>query len=506
MKNDVNKQIKSGAIISYLAIAISIISALLYTPWMKNQIGDANYGLYTLITSLISMFLMDFGLGTSVTRFVAKYRAEDKQELIADVLGCVVKLYLAIDIVILIALTAVYFNLEKIYAGLSMEEIQMLKSVFLIFGTYSILAFPFTPLSGILNAYELFIEMKLCDLFQKLLAIGLIIIVLLSGHGLTYLVAMNALAGVISIVIKIWFVKTKVKINPNFKVRNFILLKSILNFSVWVTVMAISQRMIFNIAPSILGMVSNSLEIARFAPASQMEGYFFTFAYAINGLFLPLLSRYESKSNDNAILNLAEKVGRYQMGILGLLYTGIVVLGTQFMGLWMGYDYEICGICTLMMVTPSLFQYSQQIFNTMLSVRNLIKYQALTALIMGLMNIILSFLFIPDMGAVGSSLSIMIAYTINFVLLNIVYKKKLELNLKSFYVNVFGRYIPVILLAIIISKIILLQVYFSGWSGFFIETIIVGFIYLSILLIFGISKIERREIMEKIKNYHITRH
>lgn len=209
MKNNVNKQIKSGAIISYFAIAISIISALLYTPWMKNQIGDANYGLYTLITSLISIFLMDFGLGTSVTRFIAKYRAENKQKLIADVLGCVVKLYLAIDIVILIALTFVYFNLEKIYIGLSMEEIQMLKSVFLIFGTYSILAFPFTPLSGILNAYELFIEMKLCDLFQKLLAIGLIIIVLLSGHGLTYLVAMNALAGIISIIVKIWFVKTK---------------------------------------------------------------------------------------------------------------------------------------------------------------------------------------------------------------------------------------------------------------------------------------------------------
>ena len=499
MKNNVNRQIKSGAVISYFAIAISIISALLYTPWMKNQIGDANYGLYTLITSLISIFLMDFGLGTSVTRFVAKYRAENKEKLIADVLGCVLKLYLAIDIIIFIALTVVYFNLEKVYTGLSMEEIQVLKSVFLIFGTYSILAFPFTPLSGILNAYELFIEMKLCDLFQKLLAIGLIIIVLLSGHGLTYLVAMNALAGVISIIIKIWFVKTKVKIKPNFKVRDFILLKAILNFSIWVTVMAISQRMIFNIAPSILGMVSNSLEIARFAPASQMEGYFFTFAYAINGLFLPLLSRYDSKSNDTAILNLAEKVGRYQMGILGLLYTGIVVLGTQFMGLWMGSDYKICGLCTVMMITPSLFQYPQQIFNTMLSVRNLIKYQALAAVVMGLTNIILSFVFIPQMGALGSSLSIMISYTINFVLLNIIYHKKLRLNLKKFYVQVFVRYIPIILFSILISKGILTNIKFSGWSSFFIGTMITGIIYLCILLVFGISKIERQMILAKIR-------
>lgn len=503
MKNNVNRQIKSGAVISYFAIAISIISALLYTPWMKNQIGDANYGLYTLITSLISIFLMDFGLGTSVTRFVAKYRAENKEKLIADVLGYVLKLYLAIDIIIFIALTVVYFNLEKVYTGLSMEEIQVLKSVFLIFGTYSILAFPFTPLSGILNAYELFIEMKLCDLFQKLLAIGLIIIVLLSGHGLTYLVAMNALAGVISIIIKIWFVKTKVKIKPNFKVRDFILLKAILNFSIWVTVMAISQRMIFNIAPSILGMVSNSLEIARFAPASQMEGYFFTFAYAINGLFLPLLSRYDSKSNDTAILNLAEKVGRYQMGILGLLYTGIVVLGTQFMGLWMGSDYKICGLCTVMMITPSLFQYPQQIFNTMLSVRNLIKYQALAAVVMGLTNIILSFVFIPQMGALGSSLSIMISYTINFILLNIIYHKKLRLSLKTFYIQVFARYIPIILFSIFISREVLVNITLSGWSNFFVGAIITGTIYLCILLVFGFSKVERQMILVKIKKKRI---
>ena len=48
MKQNNNSQIKSGAIISYLGIIISTIASLLYTPWMKNHIGDANYGLYTL--------------------------------------------------------------------------------------------------------------------------------------------------------------------------------------------------------------------------------------------------------------------------------------------------------------------------------------------------------------------------------------------------------------------------------------------------------------------------
>ena len=73
------KQIKLGAMISYAAIAINIVATLLYTPWMVRQIGQANYGLFTLATSLINLFLIDFGISSAMSRFLSKYRAEGKQ-------------------------------------------------------------------------------------------------------------------------------------------------------------------------------------------------------------------------------------------------------------------------------------------------------------------------------------------------------------------------------------------------------------------------------------------
>lgn len=69
-------QIKWGAILSYVAIVVNIIATLLYTPWMKNQIGVSNYGLYTLAISFISLFMMDFGIGAAV----AVLRQEKKRE------------------------------------------------------------------------------------------------------------------------------------------------------------------------------------------------------------------------------------------------------------------------------------------------------------------------------------------------------------------------------------------------------------------------------------------
>ena len=128
-----HSQIKSGAIISYAGILVSTIASLLYTPWMKDQIGDAHYGLYALMGSLVSIFLMDFGLGASVTRFISKFRAENNYTQINDVMGYVFKLYLYIDVLISIVLFVIYLLIDHIYVGLNLQERETLKKIFLIF-------------------------------------------------------------------------------------------------------------------------------------------------------------------------------------------------------------------------------------------------------------------------------------------------------------------------------------------------------------------------------------
>ena len=61
-------QIKFGAILSYVSIAVNIIAGLLYTPWMVNQIGGDDYGLFTIVNSLITLFMVDFGLSAATSR------------------------------------------------------------------------------------------------------------------------------------------------------------------------------------------------------------------------------------------------------------------------------------------------------------------------------------------------------------------------------------------------------------------------------------------------------
>jgi O-antigen/teichoic acid export membrane protein len=188
-----SKQIKIGALISYGTIAFHIIAGLIYTPWMISKIGQSDFGIYTLATTLITMFVMDFGLGAAVSRFVSKYRAENRQDMVNNFVGLVYKLYLHVDAVILVALLAVYCCMDIVYGNLTPEELEKLRVLYVIVASFSVISFPFSNLNGIITAYESFIALKLCDFFNKALTILLIVIALLFDMGVYALVTVNAL-------------------------------------------------------------------------------------------------------------------------------------------------------------------------------------------------------------------------------------------------------------------------------------------------------------------------
>ena len=210
------KQIKIGAILSYFSIILNVGAGLLYTPWMVKMIGQSQYGLYTLANSLISLFLVDFGLSSATARYVSKYRAENDTQKVNNFLGIVYKLYLIIDGVIFSALIVVYFFINVIYKNLTPVEIEQFKVVYIIAGLFSVINFPFVTLNGILTAYEEFIHLKLSEVFYRLFLVAIMIVVLLHGGGLYSLVIVNAAVGLAVIAYKYIVIKTRLLINVNF--------------------------------------------------------------------------------------------------------------------------------------------------------------------------------------------------------------------------------------------------------------------------------------------------
>jgi O-antigen/teichoic acid export membrane protein len=429
------KQIKLGALMSYFTITFNIVAGLIYTPWMVRQIGQADYGLYTLAISFISLFALDFGLGSAVSRFMSMYNIKGDTVGAKRFLGITCKLFLLITAIFFLVLVLIYLQIENIFLELNLLEISKLKVIFCISGLYSIIAFPFNPLNGILISNERFLFMKSIDLFHKLLIILLMVIALINGYGLYALVIVNAFVGLLTLAIKLVYIKKLTDTKIDFSCKDKILLKEIFGFSAWTTVIAISHRLILNITPTILGAFAGSIQIAIFSIGMTIEGYTWTIAQALNGLFLPKVTRMTINKNDMVEFeSLMVKVGRIQLFVIGLIIVGFASMGKEFMVLWMGENFADTYYVALLLIAPCIITLTQEIAYTKLVALNEIKYRAMASLTVAVISIVLSMILSKNYGAIGSAIAIFIGNVVGLlVIMNIVYYKVLKINIFRFF-------------------------------------------------------------------------
>ena len=206
-----NRKIAAGTILGYIALALSVLSSLFFTPWIKESIGNSMYGIYTLALSVINLFLIDFGLGNSINAYVSKYRANGDIKNEDRFLAATLKIYLLLDFVILLIFVIVYFLIDFIYAGLTIDEKIVLKNVFIILAGFSCLTFPSSLFNGILKAYEEFGWIKCIEMINKLAYIGLTAASLALNLGLYAVIGSYAISSLVNALLLFTFVRFKVK-------------------------------------------------------------------------------------------------------------------------------------------------------------------------------------------------------------------------------------------------------------------------------------------------------
>ncbi len=495
-----SKQIKLGAVLSYFSIGVNILSGLLYTPWMVNQIGQSDYGLYTLANSLISLFLIDFGLSSATARYLSKYNAQGEKDKAEGFLGTVYKLYLIVDAIILIALIIIFFQLDSIYASLTPDELSKFKVVYVISALFSVVNFPFVTFNGILTAYEKFIPLKISDVIYRVFLVLFTVIALLFGYGLFALVTVHAVVGLFIIVFKFVVIKRSVPLKVNFKFKEKDLYKDIFGFSLWTTISSLAQRLVFNITPTILGMVANAAEIAVFGVVTTIEAYTYTITAAINGMFMPKISRImNSDDKESNLTPLLISVGKFQYALNGLIIAGFAVVGKSFINLWMGPEYIDAYYGILLVIVPGIFFNSLQIANTTMVVTKKVNLMAVVNVVTGVTNICLSYPLSKMYGVVGACSSIAVAYMLRAIVLLIIYNKVLPIDIGRFIKECYIKMSVPIILTIGVGMGLNMVSDANGWFALILKGIVVVAIYGVLAFMVGFNRAEKIALFTKVK-------
>ena len=155
----------------------------------------------------MGFFSIDFGLGETIARYVAKYQSEKNNQFQIDLINVVIRIYFVITFLIVSLLLIVYGNIGYFYSGLSQMEMEIFKSVFVLIIIYCATSVFFSPINGILIGNERFLFIKVTEVINKSAFILLTFYVLFIDPNIKYLIYSYMISGIVVIAIKIFYFK-----------------------------------------------------------------------------------------------------------------------------------------------------------------------------------------------------------------------------------------------------------------------------------------------------------
>lgn len=493
--------IQIGVLLTYLTIILGNAISLIYTPIMLGIIGQQEYGLFSLVNSIIAyIHLMDMGFGNAIIRYNVKYEAEQQAEQKKKLNGMFLLLYTLIGCIALVIGLVIYINIEKLFGkSFSFEEIVLVKKLFIVAIINLALSFPMSIFSALIVANERFVFSKGLNLIRTVVNPLVMLAILTLGYRSVGMVVASTLFNMSIGILNIYYCKTRLKVEFSFGKFDINLLKEIFTFSFFVFLSAIAYQIYWNTDQFILGMFIGSAPIAIYAVATQFNNYFVNFSNVLSSMFLPKLTKMVTQNVDNHLM-IEEliKVSRIQLVICLYIFGGFLLIGRAFISIWAGKAYDTSYFIAMVLMVPQIFSIVQSLFATLLEAMNKHRVKAFIYLGVACINLVLTLIFVQKWGAVGCALATAIGMLINAAINNLYYTYYLKLPMVYYWKQVI-KLLPAIILSWISTWMLIGKNQVVSYKGILGIGIIYTFIFIVFIGFMGMNKEEKKKILEMLR-------
>ena len=439
-------QRKSGALLSYISIIVNTLVQLVYTPFLISKLGQSEYGLYSLMNSIIGyLTVLDLGFGNAIIVYTAKYRALKKVDEEKKLHGMFKIIFLLIGVLAAIIGLILFFNVDNMFGKtMSIEELKSAKVMMLILSFNLFITFKYNIYSAIISAYERFTFQKIVSIINTLLKPLLMIPLLLLGYKAITMTIVLTIVNIIVCLSNYIYCKKNMKLNIKFSGFNKSLFKTILGYSIWIFIGSIVDKANWSVDNFVLGAVSGTIAVSIYSIAATLNQMFVNLSTAISGVLLPKMSKLvANKASSEELTNELIKIGRLQNYVIFLMCSGLILFGKKFIIMWAGEGFEESYYVSLLLIIPVCVPLIQNLGLSIMQAMNKFRFKSISSAIMAIINVVISVFFAKKMGAIGAALGTCISLVIcNIIIINIYYYKELKLNIIKFWISIIKQSIP----------------------------------------------------------------
>lgn len=494
-------QLKKAALLSYINLGITNIVGIVLTPFIVRMLGDSEYGLFALIGAFVGyLSILDLGLTNAVVRFVAQYRAQKDTKGQENFLAISLIIYSAISIAVVLLGTVMYWNIEALFGDtLTASQMGKAKIMFLIFIFNIAITLPGGAFTGICNGYEQFVFPRLLTIIKYVLRAILVVAILYQGADALGLVVLDSILNVLFIASTVYYVFFKLNVKIKLHSFNKSFIKEIFSYSIWIFVFGLVYQFQWRTGQVILGSTTDTVIVAIYAVGVTLGLYFLTFGNVINGLILPKAVK-SVYADSNKIVLTAEmiRVSRITMIVLFYILGGFLILGQEFVVLWVGETYKESWLVALLIMIAYVIPISQGYAHAILEAKKLMRFKSLSSLILTIIGIIIGGFLSKTYGLKGIIYGIFGALIVLQILVLCYYQLKLGIDMKRYFTKALLPFL------VLFSVVCLISFYSfksidQGWVFFLLKGVCYTLLFMTGCY-FVLSRTERTYLLQFIKN------
>ena len=453
MEKRVN-QLKMGSILAYAQMALSIIIQLAYTPVMIRLLGQSEYGLYNTVASTVAVLsILNLGFNSSYIRYYARYKKDGDEESIYKLNGLFLIIFMIIGLIALACGAFLSQNLRLVFdEGLTASEYKTAKILMLLLTVNLAVSFPMSVFSNIITAHEKYIFLKVLGMLKTVVSPLVTLPLLLMGYRSVALVSVTL--GVALVTDGFYLIYVKKVLRQRFVFRGFEkgLFKSLFVYTGFIAINLIVDQINWNVDKLLLGRFKGTTAVAVYSVGYTLYQTYMLFSSSISTIFTPRIHRIVNETLDDDVRQRQEltalfiKVGRIQFLLLGLIASGVVFFGREFIWFWAGEGYADAYYVALLLILPASIALLQNLGIEIQRAQNNHKFRSFAYAIMAILNFVCTIFLCRAYGAIGGAIGTASSLVVaNGFIMNIYYHKKCNVDILAFWKNVLRMSLGLIL-------------------------------------------------------------
>src|SRR6266850_782262 len=435
----------------------SAVVSFFLGPYILGKLGATSYGIWALIGSLVGYFgLLDLGVRSAVTKFVASYHSAGNHAGASDVKSAALLAFTMAGLLAIVVALAISPFVERIFSIPPGSE-QTARVAIVIMAANIAVALVTGVYGGILTARHRFDLSNAVNVIGVIVRSAAIVIALETSQtmaanadqGIIILAVIQLCSSIVQLILarilsRKAYREAQTSIRRAFSPEN---LKRIFSFGLMSSGLHVLGSTAHNSALILIGALLPVAMVTYYSIAESLAEYTRQLLSGITHTVMPMVGSMEGAGQVDRVKRVFVDGTRYASLVVLPIIATFIVRGESFISLWMGTEYGRISGQILTIVSVALWA--------------MVGYQVCTTVMIGLgkqkgmmpifgieavANIALSIVLIQKIGVLGSAWGSLIPRLFVALVLVVAYAKRvLHISIREYYLDSVARPIVAIL-------------------------------------------------------------